>query len=104
MSIMDLFDLTDDTAPYDGTPILVDEDGIWGVFLWETRPKVLSVGPDGLPNDPSWMGFYIMSEFRPAMPGKAPMPDRFIPSHSLERPFLWRPLPARTMATEECSL
>lgn len=104
MTVMEMFNVSDDwqthhTAPDDGTPILVDEAGTIGIFAWEERSEVLGLDPNGEPNPPGWVGVYITTEFRPAMQGRAPLPDRFIFSHSLETPFLWRPLPARRVSS-----
>lgn len=84
-----------DTAPDDGTPIIIDCQGSLGVFAWETRPEILGVNLLGKPMPPTWVGFFILTEFTPAIKNRAPIPQRFVPATGLDEPFKWKPLPER---------
>lgn len=85
----------EDTAPKDGTPIFVDSLGSLGVFVWETRPECLPFNVLGQPVPPTWIGFFIVTEWNPAMKEDKTHPDRFIQCASLDEGFKWRTLPER---------
>lgn len=85
----------EDTAPKDGTPVLVDSMGALGVFAWETRPEFLPLTVFNKPMEPTWVGFFIVTEWNPVMKEGEPMPDRFIMCAGLDDGFKWRALPER---------
>ncbi|NSY40706.1 hypothetical protein [Leisingera sp. ANG59] len=85
-----------DTAPKDGTHIVVSQDGCpIGVFHWEDRPEHLLKTNSGKPMPPAWVGVYFISEFDPMKKGDVLLGDRMFGAHGLDEPFLWRPLPGR---------
>lgn len=88
----------EDTAPKDGTPIFVDSLGSLGVFAWESRPECLPLNVLGQPVPPTWIGFFIVTEWNPARKAGEPTPERFISCAGLDEGFKWRVLPDRYKA------
>ena len=84
-----------ETVPLDGTPVLIDQGGVLGVYAWETRPEVLGNSFFGKPMQPTWIGFAILTELTPAISGGRPLGDRFLWCQGVDEPLKWRPLPAR---------
>ena len=49
------------TAPKDGTPVLLCEKGMVGMFYWGVHPE-LTHSMGGVPLEPDWIGVIIQSE------------------------------------------
>lgn len=103
------FNLSDDwqpsqTAPKDGTPILISDDAGIGVFYWENRASQLGKSHGGKQMPPRWNGVYFVTELNPVMKNEAngsrsPCPERILSVAGLEDPFVWKPLPPQHQKT-----
>lgn len=88
-----------ETAPLDGTPVIVDCSGSLGVFAWEDRPECLPATLNGKPMRATWVGFFIATDLNPMEKDGAFLPQRFMTCVGIDEPFKWRPLPARATST-----
>lgn len=100
-----LLTLTDDwqphqTAPKDGTPVLISGSGLIGVFYWEDRDGQLWDSHFGKTMPACWRGIHFLTDLNPMVEHKAdgstvPSEARFVQVDGLDRPFYWKPLPAQ---------
>lgn len=75
------------TAPKDGTPVLLYENGSVGLFYWGVDPS-LTHNVKGQPMPPTWVGVIIQSELN-----RSEIDAKIIVLHGSDATH-WMPLPA----------